>query len=114
MSSCKGIPVHIRATIQESYSYLQDEEVEAIFNIALGDYLRLKYPSRNSMPNMDNLEYDFMMSQWIISRMIDVLGRAGGLSVNSYRENGLSLSYGASYIDPNLVSQIMPQAGIPR
>jgi hypothetical protein len=46
--------------------------------------------------------------------MIDILGRAGGLSVDAYRENGLNLSYGASYIDPNLVSQIIPRAGVPR
>jgi hypothetical protein len=26
----------------------------------------------------------------------------------------LNLSYGASYIDPNLVSQIIPRAGVPR
>lgn len=104
----------IKTTIQKSYSYLKDAEVDAMFDMAVADYLRLKYPSMNSKVTKDTLVYDFTITQWIIARIIDILGRAGGLSVTAYRENNLNLTYGASYIDPELRKQIMPRAGVPR
>lgn len=104
----------IKETILTRYNYLQEEEVDAMFDMAVSDYLRLKYPSMNSNVTNDTLVYDFTISQWIIARIIDILGRAGGLSVTAYRENNLNLTYGASYIDPELRKQIMPRAGVPR
>ena len=82
--------------------------------MALSDYLSLKYPSDNKRPSSDNLVFNFMNTQWIYKRMIDILGRAGGISVTAYRENNLNLSYGASFIDPELKAEIMPKAGVPR
>lgn len=114
MSNHKVQSGQVKLIIKDRYSYLQDEEIDAMYDIALGDYLRYKFPSVNSKYIVDSFELDFISSQWLVSRIIDILGRAGGLSVEAYKENGLSLSYGASYIDPNLVMQIMPQAGIPR
>lgn len=104
----------VKEQIQTTYSWLEDEELDAIYNIALSDYMALKYPSKNGRPNVANLEIDFFISQWIYKRMVDILGRAGGINLESYRENGLSLNYGASFIDPQLASQIMPNAGVPR
>lgn len=104
----------IKETILSRYNYLQDDEVDAMFDMAVGDYLRLKYPSANNKVTQDTLVYDFAISQWIIARMIDILGRAGGISVTAYRENNLNLSYGASYIDPELRKQIMPRVGVPK
>lgn len=104
----------IKSTIQNRYDYLTSEEVDDMFNIALGDYIRLKYPSSNNRPKLDDIIYDFATSQWLISRMLDILGRAGGISVVAYKENNLNLTYGASYIDPELRKQIMPQGAVPR
>lgn len=114
MSNHKVLSEQVKLIIKDRYGYLQDEEIDSMYNIALGDYLRYKFPSANSKYIVDSFELDFTSSQWLVARIIDILGRAGGLSVEAYKENGLSLSYGASYIDPNLVMQIMPQAGIPR
>lgn len=115
MKECNQKAVEqIKSTIQERYSYLQNGEIDAMFDMAVADYLRLKYPSMNSNVTKDTLVYDFTISQWIIARIIDILGRAGGLSVTAYRENNLNLTYGASYIDPELRKQIMPRAGVPR
>ena len=104
----------VKEQIQTKYSWLDDDEVDACYNMALSDYMALRYPSSNGRPSYDNLEVDFFVAQWIYKRMIDILGRAGGLNVEVYRENGLSLSYGASYIDPQLSSMIMPVVGVPR
>lgn len=104
----------VKEQIQTTYSWLEEEEVDACYNMAFADYIKYKYPSKNNKPDVDRLEIDFVISQWIYARMIDILGRAGGISVEAYKENNLNLTYGASYIDTQLVSQIMPNVGVPR
>lgn len=82
--------------------------------MALSDYISIKYPSENGRPSANDLTIDFFISQWIYKRMLDIFGRAGGLSLTAYKENDLSFTYGGTYIDPMLVAQIMPKAGVPR
>ena len=96
------------------YDWLSDEEIENCYNMALSDYLAIKYPSENSRPTVDKLVFNFFNSQWLYKRMVDILERAGGISLTAYKENGLNLTYGGSYIDPQLVAQLMPKAGVPR
>ena len=104
----------IKTTILRKYSYLGDDEVDMLFDRAVGDYLRLKYPSMNNSISKDTLVYDFTISQWIVDRIIDIVERAGASNLTSYRENGLSFSFGSSYIDPELRKQIMPRVGVPK
>ena len=103
-----------KANIKTKYSWLKDEEVQICYNMALSDYMAIKYPSETTRPSVDNITIDFFVSQWIYKRMVDILGRAGGISLTSYKENDLNLTYGGSYIDPQLVAEIMPKAGVPR
>lgn len=104
----------VKTNIKNAYSWLSDKEVALCCDMALADYLAIKYPSSNGRPTIDKLNFDFFNSQWIYKRMIDILGRAGGISVTAYRENNLNLTYGGSMIDPQLVAEIMPKAGVPR
>lgn len=103
-----------KANIKTKYSWLKDEEVQICYNMALSDYMAIKYPSETTRPSVDNITIDFFVSQWIYKRMVDILGRAGGISLTSYKENDLNLTYGGSYIDPQLAAEIMPKAGVPR
>lgn len=100
--------------ITKKYHWISVEEINECYDIALKDYVSYRYPSANNRPQIKDVELDFMVSQWIKDRMIDILSRAGGLSLSAYRENGLSLNYGSSYIDPELKLQIMPKASVPR
>ena len=104
----------IKESIKSMRSWLKETEIDKSFDFAVSDYLILKYPSENKRPTAETLNYDFTNSQWIQKRMIDILDRAGGLSVSAYKENGLNLTYGASYIDPELRKELMPKAGVPR
>lgn len=104
----------IKANISEKYNWLDISEIERCYNMALSDYLAIKYPSENNRPSVSTLTIDFFISQWIYKRMVDILGRAGGISLTAYKENDLNLTYGGSYIDPQLVAEIMPKAGVPR
>ena len=103
-----------KVNIKTTYSWLTDDEVDKCYEMALSDYISLKYPSENSRPSVDKLTFDFFNTQWIYKRMVDILSRAGGISLTSYKENGLSLTYGGSYIDPQLATEIMPKAGVPK
>ena len=104
----------IKANIRKIYSWLKDDEIDNCYNMALSSYLALRCPSSTNRPDVSDVEIDFFVSQWLYKRMIDILGRAGGISLTAYRENNLNLVYGASYIDPELKKEIMPKAGIPR
>lgn len=104
----------IKAQVKQKYDYLSFEEISTCYNLALSDFVRLKYPSDNNRPALDKLDIDFYISQWIYARMLDILGRAGGTNVTAYKENGISFTYASSYIDPSLVAQIMPKASVPK
>ena len=104
----------IKINIKNEYEWLSDTDVQKTYNMALGDYLLIKYPSDNNRPAVENVELDFVALQWLYKRMVDILGRAGGINVTSYKENGLSWTYASSNIDPVLVAEIMPKASVPR
>lgn len=104
----------IKERIHSKYAFLELEEVDACYDMALSDYLSIKYPSDNKRPNHENLSMDFLTEQWLYKRMVDILERAGGTSVTAYKENGVSFTYGGSYIDNALVAEIMPKGRVPR
>lgn len=104
----------IRTNIKTEYAWLSDEEVRKTYDMALSDYLLIKYPSDNNRPTVDSVELDFVATQWLYKRMVDILSRAGGSNVTSYKENGLSWTYAGSNIDPTLVAMLMPKASVPR
>lgn len=97
--------------IQTKYS-LSIDEVETCLDYAISDYLRIAYRGIN-VPSIETFEFDFDISMWLYKRMDDILERAGA-SLSGYRENGINLSYGASYIDPALARQVMPCASVPK
>lgn len=104
----------IKSSLSQRYDYLNEEDIDGCYNMALHDFIRLSYPSVNNRPNAEDIVLDFLTSQWIIARMEDILSRAGGTNVTSYKENGMSYTYASSNIDPFLASQIMPKGRVPR
>lgn len=104
----------IKSQLRQRYNYLTPEEINTCYNMALSDLVRLTYPSSNNRPTIENFVIDFYASQWIFARMLDIISREGATNVTSYKENGISFTFASSYIDPVLVSQIMPKASVPR
>lgn len=104
-----------KAQIQQKHPWLQSGEIEEAYEIALVDYIRFLYPSANGRPTPETLEYDFMAVNRIKVRMLDILSRAGGINAVAYKENGIDIKYGASYVDPNWVISLgCPKVGVPR
>ena len=115
MNSCRNLlEKEPKLKITQTYNWLTDEEVDTLYEMAFSDYVMLRYPSENNRPSNDSIKIDFYISNWIYKRMVDILGRAGGISVTAYKENGLNYTYGGSYIDPNLASLVTPKASVPR
>lgn len=104
----------IKSQVMRKYDYLSFEEINTCYNLALSDLVRLTYPSSNNRPKIEDFAVDFYASQWIYARMLDIIEREGASNVTAYKENGISFTFASSYIDPVLVSQIMPKASVPR
>ncbi len=104
----------VTESVKSKYSYLEDADIEKAFNFALADYLMLRYPTENNRPEKELLEITFVVEQWILQRMDDILSRGGGTNVTAYRENGISWTYASSYIDKSLASLVVPKASTPQ
>lgn len=102
----------IKTQIKKKYN-LDNDEVNIAYNMALSDYMLLKYPSDNNRPSVNDISIDFVVSQWLYKRMVDILERAG-LNLKGYKENGLTFEYADGNIDPVLMAQIMPKASVPK
>lgn len=104
-----------KINIKLLYPWLAQNEIEYAYNTAVADFIMYSYPSENGRPTKETLNYDFLTIQWIFDRMVDIFSRAGGINASAYKENGIDIKYGASYIDPNLVMRLgLPKAGVPR
>ena len=105
---------NIKCHINEKLPWLNENDLDMAFDLSLADYLRLSYPSEINRPLAENADIDFYAMQWITARMLDIVGRAGGISAVAYSENQMNWKYGASYMDSNLAKMIIPKAAIPR
>lgn len=99
--------------IKDKYPYLSVSEIEICLDYALSDYLSIIYRGIN-VPPIETLDIGFTHAMWLYKRMDDILSRAGGTNVTGYRENGINFSYGASYIDPALARELLPNASVPK
>ena len=100
--------------LKEKYKYLSWSEIDTCYDLALCDYLRHHYPSENNRPKADSFAPDFIVAGWIFARMVDIVSREGASNLEAYKENGISFTFASSYIDPVLLSQILPKAGVPK
>lgn len=102
-----------KTKIHRKYPILSEDDLDDCFDYALSDYLTYKYPSSKNRPELEDITIDFTDAMWLPKRMIDIIERAG-FNVKTYHENGIDITYGASYIDPALVKQIMGSGSIPK
>ena len=116
MTSQEQVQVQeMKARVQQKYHWLTVSEIETAYNIAVVDYIMYSYPSVNGRPTPDTLSYDFITLNRIEVRMLDIISRAGGLNAVAYKENGIDIKYGSSYVDHNWIASLgCPKVGVPR
>lgn len=104
----------IKTNIKQKYRDKSYDEISDCLNRALMDYLLIRYPSANGRPTVDTLQFNFVVVNWLTARMEDIFERGVNFNATSYSENGLSIKFGDSYIDPCLKDMLLPKAGIPQ
>ena len=102
----------MRARFHARYPYLSTDEVERLYQFALGAYLTLSFPFDKSIMELpDNRVRDVF---WIEACMQEQLERSGCTSMTAYIENGLSATFDASQISNGLRKLITPKVGVPK
>lgn len=101
----------MKSDFKEQYDYLQDNEVDGLYDKALSLYLDLAFPFDHDIIAIP--ETRARAVGWVRDCMIEILDRNGyGIgSAKSYSENGLSISFDSSCLSNTLKSRIMPTAG---
>lgn len=102
------------AQLKRKYEHMSDEDIAFAFDIALTQYVFVKYPSMNNRPNIEDIEFDFYLSHLLFMIVEETINRAGGSNVVAYKENGMSWTYATDGLSDYIRSLIMPQASVPR
>lgn len=87
-----------------------DEVFEQKLNDAKGIALYVLYPYDDTKELPDT----WRMNNWIVRCAIELYNKMSTLNVQSYSENGLSVSYLTGSISKILLDELIPKAGVPR
>jgi hypothetical protein len=102
----------VRQSIANAYPYFSVTEIADLYDIALFDYLTLRFPYDRSITDVPiGDERDYV---WIRQRMVEIIERSGFSSAVAYSENGLSIRFDNSYMSKGLASKIIPKVGVPK
>jgi len=96
--------------LKDSADTSQDDIFEEKINDAKGIALYVLYPydDEAELPNT------WRMNNWIVRCAIELYNKMSTLNVQSYSENGLSVSYLTGSISKILLDELVPKAGVPR
>jgi hypothetical protein len=102
----------MKLSFRNEFNFLTSEEIDNLYEIALGIYLELSYPVHISISELP--DSDVRRIWWIKAVMKEILERNGCTSLVAYTENGLSYRFDSSLISEKLIGLITPLAKIVR
>ena len=91
-----------------------DSSCDDVFNQKIDDakgialYVLYPYDDEAELPNT------WRMNNWIVRCAIELYNKMSTLNVQSYSENGLSVSYLTGSISKILLDELVPKAGVPK
>lgn len=91
-----------------------DRSKDEIFLSKLDDakmialYTLYPFDEEKELPNT------WRMSKWLVRCAIELYNKKDSANVQSYSENGLSVSYLSGLISKNLLDELIPKAGVPK
>jgi hypothetical protein len=88
----------------------QDELFEIYLKNALAVLLNTLFPYDKEATISED---DFRLRNWQVRCAIELYGATDRSGVQSYSENGLSVSYFASLVSTSLLNELNPKAGCP-
>jgi len=101
--------ITMKADFKTEYSYLSIDEVERLYQKALGFYCDIAYPFDHTIVLIPETRPRAV--QWVRDCMVEILERNGCSSLVAYSENGMSMDFGVSEISAGLRSRLVPCVG---
>lgn len=92
-----------------------DSSLDDIFELKLDDAksiaLYTLYPFDDTK---DELPDTWRMKMWLVRCAIELYNKKDSANVQSYSENGISVSYLSGLISKSLLDELIPKAGVPK
>jgi len=92
-----------------------DESLDDLFEAKLDDAksiaLETLYPFNKEI---DELPNTWRMNMWLVRCAIELYNKKDSANVQSYSENGISVSYLSGLISKGLLDELIPKAGVPK
>lgn len=108
MADINSLVDNMKDEFQNEHDYLSEDEVDRLYNKALGIYLDISFPYAHEIVAIPETRPRAV--GWVRDCMQEILER-NGVNARSYSENGLSIVYDATMISNGLRARLVPLAG---
>ena len=100
----------MKINFHHRYSHLSWEDVEYIYQKALGYYLSLAFPLRHDLLELPASRIgDLRLIREVMENGVERLGIS---SLTAYSENGMSYTFDSSMFDSKFISMIIPEGKV--
>ncbi len=91
-----------------------DESLDDIFEAKLDDAKSIALYTLYPFNDTAELPTTWRMDMWLVRCAIELYNKKDSANVQSYSENGISVSYLSGLISKSLLDELIPKAGVPR
>ena len=91
-----------------------DESLDDIFLDKLDDAKSIALYTLFPFDDEAKLPQTWRMGSWLARCAIELYNKKDSANVQSYSENGISVSYLSGLISKTLLNELIPKAGVPR
>ena len=95
---------------KNKYEYMQYEELELLYDIALDTFLNLKYPFEYDIDETTIELENKKHPTWCLRCMQEMIDKMGISNVVGYSENGVSIKFDKAGLSQPLIDEIVAQA----
>lgn len=91
-----------------------DSSLDDIFNIKLDEARSVALDTLYPFDTSAELPDTWRMNMWLVRCAVELYNRRDSDNVQSYSENGISVSYWSGKISKSLLDELIPKAGVPK
>jgi hypothetical protein len=91
-----------------------DSSLDDIFNIKLDEARSVALNTLYPFDANAELPDTWRMNMWLVRCAVELYNRKDSDNVQSYSENGISVSYWSGKISKSLLDELIPKAGVPK
>lgn len=91
-----------------------DESADELFKEKLDDAKSIALYTLFPFNDNADLPKTWRMDMWLVRCAIELYNKKDSANVQSYSENGISVSYLSGLISKSLLDELIPKAGVPK